>query len=94
MRCPLLVLTEPLQVREVDVGAAAVLNSINGVLLTYRFGLTGSQEQFEYLRGVAVEMLLKAVDDSILGAEDPDAKLRELEELICRQATPRAPPPR
>ena len=66
-----------------DSAAGTVLNAINGVLLSYRFGLTGNQEQFGYLRSVAVEMLVKAVDESILGCEDPDAKLMELEALIC-----------
>ena len=53
------------------------------VLLSYRFGLTGSAEQFEYLRSVAIGHLVEGLSQVMHGADDPAQKLRELEELIC-----------
>eukprot|EP00658_Telonema_sp_P-2_P080550 TRINITY_DN8036_c0_g1_i2.p1 TRINITY_DN8036_c0_g1~~TRINITY_DN8036_c0_g1_i2.p1 ORF type:complete len:339 (+),score=113.20 TRINITY_DN8036_c0_g1_i2:231-1247(+) len=73
------------QVRSINPDLAAVLNALNGVLLSYRFGLTGNAEQFEFLRGVAVEMLVSSVDALMANSPDPEQRLAELEQIVCEK---------
>jgi len=76
--------------------AACVLNALNGVLLSYRFGMThvfSESDQFKYLRGVAASQLRAALQDALNEQEDSEGletRMQELEVAITSEVRARA----
>eukprot|EP00746_Dinoflagellata_sp_MGD_P018391 gnl/MRDRNA2_/MRDRNA2_142632_c0_seq1.p1 gnl/MRDRNA2_/MRDRNA2_142632_c0~~gnl/MRDRNA2_/MRDRNA2_142632_c0_seq1.p1 ORF type:complete len:826 (+),score=217.77 gnl/MRDRNA2_/MRDRNA2_142632_c0_seq1:2-2479(+) len=69
---------------------ARVLNAINGIVLTYRFGEAGScHKKFKYIRSVAAVQFVSTIEALFAEAEkhglDPDARVQELDHLVTRE---------
>lgn len=75
-------------VRDADADLAVVLNAMNGMILTYRFGRSG-QKKFLYIRKLAaaqlVDSISKIFSEAEAGGVDLDVKMKQLEDLISKE---------
>lgn len=75
-------------IREKDSDLSVVLNSMNGMILTYRFGRSG-HKKFLYIRKLAatqlVDSISKVFSQAETGGVDLDVKMQQLEDLINKE---------